>query len=133
MTAMPCAAKANAALAAMVPRLATSGSGTRGRRCLPSKMVLPALVEMPSISPSMGMPTCRPTPVRKPTKTARERKSARNPNLKMRAGSSRSAVSSATLLTSTMYLALSVVALCERELEKIAAVALSAATTGWPE
>ncbi len=51
----------------------------------------------------------------------------------MRAGSSRSAVSSATLLTSTMYLALSVVALCERELEKIAAVALSAATTGWPE
>jgi hypothetical protein len=96
-------------------------------------MVLPALVETPSISPSMGMPTCRPTPVRKPTKTARERKSARNPNLNMRAGSSRSAVSSATLLTSTMYLALSVVALCERELEKIAAVALSAATTGWPE
>ena len=49
----------------------------------------------------------------------------------MRASSSRPAVSSVSMPTSAMYLALASGAISESELEKIAAVAESAATTRW--
>jgi hypothetical protein len=63
----------------------------------------------------------------------RERKSARNPSLKNRASNRNPAVSSATMPTSTMYFSLAGVAMWDNELEKIAAVAESAATTRWRE
>jgi hypothetical protein len=51
--------------------------------------------------------------------------------LKIRANSSMPAVSSATMLTMAMYRSLAGAAMWESELEKIAAVAESAATTKW--
>jgi hypothetical protein len=85
------------------------------------------------MSPSMAMPTWNPTPERNPTSTVRERKSARNPSLKTRASNNRPAVSSATMPTSAMYLALAGGAMRDNPLAKIAAVAESAATTRWRE
>ena len=49
----------------------------------------------------------------------------------MRASSRNPAVSSATMPTSAMYFALADSAMVDSELEKIAAVAESAATTRW--
>ena len=49
----------------------------------------------------------------------------------MRASSRNPAVSSATMPTSAMYFALAGAAMVDSELEKIAAVAESAATTRW--
>ena len=83
----------------------------------------------PSMSPSIATPTCTPTPARNPTSTVRDRKSARKPALRMRASSRRPAVSSVSMPTSAMYLSLPSGAIWESELEKIAAVAESAATT----
>ena len=53
--------------------------------------------------------------------------------MKTRASNRKAAVSSASMLTSAMYFALPGGAMCDRELKKIAAVALSAATTRWRE
>ena len=51
----------------------------------------------------------------------------------MRASSRNPAVSSATMPTSAMYFSLKAGAMVESELEKMAAVAESAATTRWRE
>ena len=74
-----------------------------------------------------------PTPVRNPTSTVRERKSARNPSFRIRARSRNPAVSSAAMPTSAMYFSLEAGAMVDSELEKMAAVAESAATTRWRE
>jgi DnaJ-domain-containing protein 1 len=74
-----------------------------------------------------------PTPVRNPTSTVRERKSARNPSFKIRASSRNPAVNSAAMPTRAMYFSLKAGAIVESELEKMAAVAESAATTRWRE
>ena len=59
----------------------------------------------------------------------RERKLARNPSLNIRARSRSAAVKSASMATSATYFSLSGFAMWESELEKMAAVAESAATT----
>ncbi len=87
----------------------------------------------PSISPSIATPTWTPTPVRNPTSAVRDRKSARKPSLKMRAISRSPAVSRVSMPTSAMYFSPPIGAMRESALEKIAAVAESAATTRWRE
>jgi hypothetical protein len=89
------------------PRAATASvgrcvSGRCSATCPSCSIVCGEVTAMPSISPSMAMPTWNPTPVRNPASTVRDRKSARKPSLKMRARSSSPAVRRATTSTRAM-------------------------------
>ena len=68
-----------------------------------------------------------------PDITVRERKSGKKVSLNRGSSNKNPAVSSATMPTSAMYFSLAGFARWDSELEKMAAVAESAATTRWRE